>query len=130
MRFVIVGVLNTAIDLLVLNFLVYILKVDNPFIFSIIKGISFSVAVINSYFMNKYFTFAKKETKNKDFYMFIIISLIGLFINIIISSTSFYLLGLYPNIISINLIATISGVIGAMFTMVFNYVSYSYFVFK
>jgi len=63
-RFVFVGGINTVLDLAVLNLLVYVFAVTNPFIFSVCKGISFIVAVTNSYFMNKYFTFAKKETTN------------------------------------------------------------------
>lgn len=129
-RFAFVGVINTVLDLIVLNALVYIFKVDNPFVFSICKALSFAIAVTNSYFMNKYFTFAKKQSSGKDFYLFIIISLIGLVINISISSAAFYLLGLYPNIVSVNLIATISGAVGAVFSMVINYLCYSYFVFK
>lgn len=129
-RFVIVGVVNTGLDLLVLNALVYIFVVKDPLIFSLCKGVSFIVAVINSYYMNKYFTFKKKETKKNDFYLFIIISLVGLVINMAISGISFYLLGEFTNTISINLIATISGIIGALFSMLINYIGYSYFVFK
>jgi putative flippase GtrA len=129
-RFGTVGVVNTVLDLAVLNFLVYIFSVENSLIFSICKGISFIVAVINSYFMNKYFTFTKKETTNKSFYLFVIISLVGLVVNIVISSVSFYFLKLYPGAISINLIATVSGIIGALFSTFINYFSYSYFVFK
>ena len=129
-RFAIVGGINTVLDLFVLNILVYVFVVTNPFIFSVCKGISFIVAVTNSYFMNKYFTFAKKQTANKDYYLFILISIIGLAINILISSIAFYLFRLYPNDVSINLIATISGVVGSVFSMVINYFCYSYFVFK
>jgi len=129
-RFLVVGILNTLIDLSVLNLLVFILNVSNPFIFSICKGFSFMIAVINSYFMNKYFTFRKKDLQNKNFYLFVIISVIGLIINIIISGILFYLLGVYSNIIPFNLIATVSGIIGAIFSMIINYICYSYFVFK
>lgn len=130
MRFAVVGAFNTILDLTILNLLVYLFIVNDPLVFSICKGVSFIIAVVNSFFMNKYFTFNKKITSKKDFYMFFVISIIGLFINILISSIMFYLLGLYPNIISIHFIATISGIIGAMFTMIINYISYSYFVFK
>lgn len=129
-RFFLVGVLNTLIDLLVLNLLVYILNVSNPYIFALCKGFSFMIAVINSYFMNKYFTFRKKDLQNKNFYLFVIISVVGLIINIVISGLSFYLLGIYSNIIPFNLIATVSGIMGAIFSMIINYICYSYFVFK
>ncbi|MEI7810086.1 MAG: GtrA family protein [bacterium] len=130
LRFAIVGVINTALDLMVLNLLVYFFAVTNALIFSICKGVSFAFALVNSYFMNKYFTFAKKETTAKNFYIFVLLSLIGLFVNMFVSSVTFYLLSQYSFNISVNLIATISGIVGAMFSMVINYISYSLFVFK
>ena len=129
-RFSIVGVFNTLLDLGILNLLIYLFDVVDPFIFSICKGVSFFLAIINSYFMNKYFTFNKKEKSPKEFYLFITISIISLFINMVISSVAFYLFGLYPQIISIHIIATLSAMLGAMFSMIINYISYSYFVFK
>jgi putative flippase GtrA len=129
-RFGIVGGINTLLDLIVLNSLVYILSVTNPFVFSICKGISFFLALINSYFMNKYFTFAKKESKKNDFYKFIFFSLIGFIVNILASSFSFYLLTSYSNIFSVYVIVTLSGIIGALFSLTVNYFSYSYFIFK
>lgn len=130
MRFGIVGVFNTILDLAILNLLVYLFTVKDPMVFAFCKGASFFIALINSYFMNKYFTFAKKQRSTKEFYLFIIVSLVGLIINIGISSLLFYLLGLYPYIFSVYLIATVSGIIGALFSMITNYISYSYFVFK
>lgn len=129
-RFFIVGVINTGLDLLILNLLVYIFTVSDPLLFSVCKGFSFVVAVINSYFMNKYFTFRKKETKKNDFYLFVLISLIGLIINMGISSVIFYFISLHPSSISLNIIASISAIIGALFSMILNYISYSYFIFK
>ena len=83
-RFGIVGVINTVLDLAILNFLVYLFKVENSYVFSLCKGLSFVFAVVNSYYMNKYFTFSKKNTTKKDFGLFILISLIGLVVNILV----------------------------------------------
>lgn len=129
-RFSFVGVFNTLLDLGILNLLIYLFNVESPLAFSICKGVSFALAIINSYFMNKYFTFAKKEKSKREFYLFVIISIISLFINMVISSILFYLIGLYPQIVSIHIIATISAIIGAVFSMIINYIGYSYFVFK
>lgn len=129
-RFSFVGVFNTLLDLGILNLLIYLFNVATPLTFSICKGISFSLAIINSYFMNKYFTFIKKEKSRKEFYSFVLVSIIGLFINIVVSSILFYLIGLYPQPISIHVIATLSAIIGAIFSMIINYIGYSYFVFK
>lgn len=129
-RFGLVGVFNTVLDLVVLNLLISVFGVVDPLAFSVCKGISFIIALLNSYFMNKYFTFAKKQKSQKEFYLFFIVSIIGLFINIGISSFLFYLISLSSYNISVHIIATVSGIIGAMFSMVINYISYSYFVFK
>ncbi len=129
-RFGIVGVFNTVLDLAILNLLVYLFTVKSPIIFAVCKGLSFSIALINSYFMNKYFTFIKKEKSKNEFYLFILISIISLFINMFISSIFFYILNLYPQIISVHVIATASAIVGVMFSMIINYVGYSYFVFK
>ena len=64
-RFAIVGVINTIIDLGLLNILISIFGLAQPFLFSFYKGISFIIcALLNSYFMNKRFTFKVKENKN------------------------------------------------------------------
>jgi putative flippase GtrA len=129
-RFVIVGGFNTLLDLVVLNLLISIFNVMDPFIFSICKGVSFVAALINSYFMNKYFTFSQRQKSPKEFYLFVLVSVIGLLINIAVSSLSFYLIGFYSHSVSTHFMATASGIIGALFSMVINYISYSYFVFK
>jgi putative flippase GtrA len=129
-RFAIVGGVNTAVDLGVLNLLIALFGVANPFIFSIYKGISFVCAVVNSYFMNKYFTFGHRQNSRKIFYVFVFFSLIGFVINVTISSVVFYVLGFYSHIFSDHIIATISGIIGNIFGLAINYINYSYFVFK
>jgi putative flippase GtrA len=129
-RFAIVGLINTLVDLVILNVLISVFNVVDPFIFSLCKGVSFIIALVNSYFMNKYFTFDKKQKSQKEFYLFVLVSLIGLLINMIISGLSFYLLGLLSYPISTHVLATASGIVGAIFSMLINYISYSRFVFK
>ncbi len=129
-RFGFVGFINTMIDLAVLNLLVYLFSVTDPLVFTICKAVSFAIAVVNSYFMNKYFTFSNRKTTNKSFYLFVIISLVSLFVNMLISGLTFYLFNTYAGSFSVNVIATISGIIGAIFSMFINYISYTYFVFK
>lgn len=57
-RFAIVGLMNTGVDLAVLNALIAIShRGGSGFMYSIFKAISFLVAVVNSYFMNTRWTF-------------------------------------------------------------------------
>ena len=61
-KFMLVGTLNTFIDLWVLNFLMVFSGITSGWYFSLFKAISFSSAATNSYFWNKFWTFGKKET--------------------------------------------------------------------
>lgn len=129
-RFAIVGVINTIIDLGLLNILISIFGLAQPFLFSFYKGISFICALLNSYFMNKRFTFKVKENKKYTFHLFIFFSLVGFIINVVSSSLLFYILS--ANQISLNtyIIATLSGIFGTILGFLINYINYNYFVFK
>lgn len=56
-RFVAIGVINTALDFIVLNFLAKLLGITAGAELGAINIISFSLAVVQSYFWNKYWTF-------------------------------------------------------------------------
>jgi putative flippase GtrA len=130
MRFGLVGVFNTGLDLAVLNLLIYLFGVSDPFMFSIYKGISFVCALTSSYFLNKYFTFKVDQSSKRVFLIFVFFSLIGFIANVILSSFVFYILSLYNDVLSVHLIATISAAVGALLSAILNYFNYSYFVFK
>ena len=57
-RFAVVGVINTAVDLAVLNTLIAIShRGRSGLLYSLFKAISFLVAVLNSYWLNSRWTF-------------------------------------------------------------------------
>src|SRR4051812_19572826 len=88
-RFIVVGVINTAIDLIVLNVLIAITQQGKSgVLYSIFKGISFLVALTNSYLMNKHWTFAGQGTNNRAIEVseFVIVSVIGFIINVVVAS--------------------------------------------
>jgi putative flippase GtrA len=129
-RFAIVGVLNTVLDLAILNLLVHFFHVTTPVVFSVCKGVSFLVAVTNSYFMNKHFAFNQKESKEGEFSKFFVLSIVGLGINISVASFVFYVLGQHSSILPPYLITSLSGIMGGMASFILNYFNYAYFVFK
>lgn len=90
-RFIVVGVINTAVDLIVLNILIHTTGrgLHGGAYYSVFKGCSFVVATINSYFMNKYWTFAGAGGNNRLIEMseFIIVSVVGFFINVVVASS-------------------------------------------
>ena len=94
-RFALVGALNTFIDLGILNLLIFLSGAASGFLFMVFKGISFLVAVINSYYWNKYWTFggANNKSGTGEFYKFLVIVSIGLGINVGIASSVVNIIG-------------------------------------
>ncbi len=80
-KYCVVGVFGAIIDIVALWFLVEICQIY----YLTSATISFILAVINNYFLNKYWTF-KDESKRHfaQFANFFLISVIGLFINLVI----------------------------------------------
>lgn len=129
-RFVFVGVVNTLIDLGVLNLLVFLFGVTSPLSFSFYKSVSFVCALVNSYFLNKNFTFQFKENNMRTFYSFVLFSLVGFSVNVIFSGLSFSIISTYQIFSDLHVIATVSAIVGTILGFIINYVSYNYLVFK
>jgi putative flippase GtrA len=131
-KFVIVGGINTGIDFFVLYVLVKVTGVTSGIELFILNAISFSVAVVNSYFMNKYWTFedkSKTEQESFKFSQFFIISIIGIGINggilTLITGNVSPLFGLSKElwVLAAKLAAT-------GFSLIWNFVGYKIFVFR
>lgn len=125
-KFFLVGSGNTFIDFGILNFLIFSTGIASGIDFSLFKGLAFVVATTNSYFWNKLWTF---QSNTGNFWQFLIVSLIGLVINVGIAS------------IVVNLINPIGamtpgqwanlGALVAIFVSLFwNFVGYKFLVFK
>lgn len=130
-RFAIVGVINTGVDLVVLNLLIYVTHVgEKGFFYTVFKSISFVAALTNSYFMNKYWTFAGKGTSNRiiEVSEFTIISLIGFLINVGVSSLVVNLIP--PIIVSEAVWPSIAALFGTAFGLVWNFIGYKLVVFE
>jgi len=135
-KFVLVGGLNFLIDIGILNLLIFLTSIAAGWFYSVFKGVSFFVAVFNSYFLNKFWTFKasasdKPSTKKvgKEFFTFLIISLIGLALNNIIASLVVNWLGPQWGI-SENLWANIGAVTASFLAMFWNFMGYKFIVFK
>lgn len=130
-KFVLVGAFNTVIDLAVLNILIFISGISAGLGYSVFKGISFTAAVINSYFLNKSWTFQKGaggETR-KEFISFFIASVIGFVINVSAASAVVNFIG--PQLgISPKIWANVGAIVATLFAMVWNFLAYKFIVFK
>ena len=131
-KFIIVGGVNTGIDVVILRILVGVTGITGGIGIVVLNAVSFSVAVVNSYFMNKFWTFEDKTRTEKEpfkFSQFFAVSLIGISINsgvvYIITTFTQPMFGLSPEnwVVIAKLLAT-------GFSLVWNFVGYKLFVFK
>lgn len=144
-KFVIIGVLNTVVDLGVLSFLIFLFKnsfgidAQDSFLtlgawvitfYSIYKGISFIIANVNSYYWNKYWTFQGNNKKtSSEILQFFIVSLIGFAINII--TASFVFANIQPiGGLNSDQWGLIGAAIGSVAGLLWNFIGYKLWVFK
>ena len=131
-KFIIVGGINTSIDFLILNILIYITGITAGVELFILNCISFSVAVINSYFMNKHWTFedkTKTEQEPVKFSQFLAVSIVGIVINgLVLTSITTYIPPLFG--LSAVLWAKIAKLLATGFSLIWNFIGYKFFVFK
>lgn len=145
-KFVLVGGLNTLIDWGILALLILffrsrwgiepsdvLLMVFSWTIvyYSLYKGISFILAVVNSYLWNKFWTFKRGATTSlsREFIQFFVVSLIGFLINVIIASGIFSwvspLAGLNGDQWGI-----LAAVVATVISLTWNFIGYKFIVFK
>ena len=137
-KFVLVGGLNFLVDLGVLNLLIFLSGIAAGWYFSLFKAVSFSVAVINSYLFNKFWTFkspdavSDKETvkgMGREFLGFLVITLVGLGINNLTASLIVNWIGPQWNI-SPELWANIGAMVASAVGLIWNFLGYKFFIFK
>lgn len=132
-KFCIVGVINTAIDFGVLNLLMYFSGIYKGPQIAIFNVISFTVAVINSYALNKYWTFKEKKAGAKkvpkQFFQYLCVSIIGITINTsIVYSVATYVSPLFG--FSVLLWANFAKGLATAVSLFWNFIGYKFIVFK
>jgi putative flippase GtrA len=125
-----VGILNTFIDLGILNLLIWISGFSSGWMYTLFKGTSFSVSVVNSYFWNKFWSFEKKsKTELKEFGQFFSITLGGLLIHLVIGSLVVNVIGPHFGLSS-EIWANVGGIAAALTGFLWNFFGYKLIVFK
>lgn len=125
------GILNTFIDLGILNLLMWVFKASSGWAYVVFKSVSFFGASINSYYWNKFWTFEKKETKAgiKEFSKFFTVALGGLLIHILVSSVIVNVIkpqfGIDPK-----LWANLGAIASTVFAFAWDFLGYKLIVFK
>ena len=128
-KFGIVGVLNTLMDWGVLNALMFLSGVYAGLAYSGFKAISFGIAIVNSYLWNKYWTFESGTNRDNEFAKFLIISVIGAFINIGIASLIVNFIAPFGGL-SLPVWANIAAAAATAISMIWNFSGYKFVVFK
>lgn len=126
-KFALVGVLNTAIDFGILNFLIFLTDYTKGTGIGLINIPSFSLAILNSYFWNRKWVFEKSSEGN--FFVFVAITVIGLLINtsVVVAITTFI-----PPVFDMSptIWANVAKALATGFSMVWNFTGYKLIVFK
>ena len=126
-----IGLLNTAIDFAVLNILIKLTGITKGNGLIPLNMISFTVAVTNSYFMNKHWSFADTSSSDggKKFSMFLVVSIIGAILNTwivkFVSTNITPVLNLSPQ-----LWVNVAKALATGVSLVWNFTGYKIVVFK
>jgi putative flippase GtrA len=140
-RFGLIGGLNTGVDLVILNILMFSFSVFEGTGYSVLKATSFCFAATLSYFLNKYWAFRDNSENHKvvQFSQFFVVSVIGAIINVSVATLIVTFIkpafGGEVEILMINpLKDQIWGTIGALggtaIGLIWNFLGYKLLVFK
>jgi len=130
-RFGVVGAINTLVDLAILNLLIFITHTgQRGAMFALFKTFAFVCAVVNSYFMNRSWTFKRVAGKNPmlEGSQFLFISVLGAVVNV---GSSWYVAtythpfwGIGPK-----WWPSLAALVGTAFSLAFNFLGYKFWVF-
>lgn len=131
-KFAVVGVINTAVDLAVLTFLIKLFpRGRRGKFYAFFKALSFVVANVNSYVLNRSWTFAAEragKTTSVEFSQYFLASLVGMLINVGVAS--FVNAYLKPqNKFLEKYWPQISALFGTAVGLMWNFLAYKIFVF-
>ena len=126
-----VGILNSAIDMGVFDFLTRFFSVALGWWPIFFKVISFTCGAINSYFWNKFWAFEKKDTQNKprEVVQFFSITIIGLLIHTLVIYIVINIVGVKLEV-SERMWASIGNMLAIFTGFVWNFLGYKFIVFK
>lgn len=136
MRFIAVGLVNTAIDFAVLNALIFAFGLEREgLLFIIFKSTAFLVAATNSFILNKHWVFEEKSAKSgrglrSQMYKFLSVSAVSMLVNILIASIAFTIGHSINPGLSSQVIANISALAGTVAVFLSNFFGYKLLVFK
>lgn len=135
-KFGAIGAANFAIDLGILSLLIFLFFPQADFIpsaiYALFKAVSFTLANINSYLWNKYWSFQDQESSKimGEFFSFVSVSVVGLVINVIVAASFNHWHEVLAPQMEAGSWAVISAAAGAVAVLLWNFIGYKFFVFK
>ena len=127
-RFVVVGVINTAIDLIVLNLLIHFTGRGHSGAFYVLfKAILFTCATVNSYLMNRRWTFVstgQSKAVASQFSQFLGVSIIGLVVNV--AAASLWVTFVPVLVVSAALWPSVGALFGTACGLLVNFFGYKF----
>ncbi len=129
-KFAAVGVLNTFVDVGVLNLEILAFGTPEAWPYRIMKGVSFLAATTNSFLWNKFWTFDSRGPANsRETIKFYAVAVGGFLINVGIASYVFSGIA-RPESITPNLWANIGAMAGVASAFIWDFLGYKYLVFR
>jgi len=130
LKFVLVGLANTAVDFGILNFLMNATGIYSGQSIFFLNSVSFVVSVTHSFFWNKFWTFKVKKTDaTKEFLQFLLVSIVGLLINgAIVYMITTWIKPMFG--FSEITWANIAKASATIISLVWNFIGYRFIVFK
>jgi putative flippase GtrA len=128
-KFMIVGITNTAVDLAILNALIALSGDYSGLRFPVFKIVSYACASLNSYLLNGYWTFRSGGLKRPIVASrFAVATLVGFAINVF--SASMVVQMKCPSIVPAQLWPSVAGLFGVLAGVTSNFLSYKFAVFR
>ncbi len=130
-KFFLIGILATLVDLEALSILMMLSGITGGAYYSVFKGISFIFATCAKYSGDKFWVFEKMEKKEvgKEFGQFLLVTLIGMGINVGIASLVVNLIS-PPGCLPPEIWATFGAIVAAFGAAAWNFLGYKFIVFK
>ncbi|GAC1413012.1 MAG: hypothetical protein NVSMB66_3760 [Candidatus Doudnabacteria bacterium] len=127
-KFALIGVANTAVNIGVFNYFVNATGLTSGVPIIVISSVSFLASAINSYIWNTHWSFNQNFNNSlRPFESFFIITFLGLLINdtaiIIVSS-------IFSASASAKVLVNVANLCGIIFAMFWNFFNYKFLVFK
>ncbi|HQV64778.1 MAG TPA: GtrA family protein [Candidatus Paceibacterota bacterium] len=125
-QFVGIGFINTSVDIVIFNILLWIFGVPATVVYIIFRIVSFGISNTNSYLLNTYFTFNTQRSL-KSFAAFFTATITGFLVSTVIATIVFELLQETGNGF---IAANLGMILGTIASMIVNFILYKYVVFK